>query len=102
MHAIVTCKNEEDQIKNEVARVTTKFLPLYAQMLKGREHRIPWSDLAEFRTYPKCICCSYYLQEYGLKTEGHRVDTTSYVDFSDAQGQITHSRIYACPCYLQE
>ena len=27
MHALVTCKNEEDLIKNEVARVATKLLP---------------------------------------------------------------------------
>ena len=28
MHVLVTCKNEEDQIKNEGARVFTRFLPL--------------------------------------------------------------------------
>ena len=27
MHVLVTCKNEDDQIKNEGARVFTKFLP---------------------------------------------------------------------------
>ena len=27
MHVLVTCKNEEDPIKNEVARVGTTFLP---------------------------------------------------------------------------
>ena len=29
MHALVTCKNEEDPIKNEGARVVTTFIPLY-------------------------------------------------------------------------
>ena len=28
MHVVVTCKNEEDQIENEGARLLTKFLPL--------------------------------------------------------------------------
>ena len=28
MHVLYTCKNEEDQIKNEGARVFTRFLPL--------------------------------------------------------------------------
>ena len=28
MHVLVTCKNEDDQIKNEGSRVFTRFLPL--------------------------------------------------------------------------
>ena len=28
MHVLVTCKNEEDQIENEGARLITRFLPL--------------------------------------------------------------------------
>ena len=28
MHVLVTCKNEDDQIKNEGARLFTRFLPL--------------------------------------------------------------------------
>ena len=28
MHVLITCKNEDDQIKNEGARVVTRFLPL--------------------------------------------------------------------------
>ena len=28
IHVLVTCKNEEDPIKNESARVFTRFLPL--------------------------------------------------------------------------
>ena len=27
MHVLLTCKNEDDQIKNEGARVFTRFLP---------------------------------------------------------------------------
>ena len=29
MHVLVTCKNEEDPVKNELERVATSFLPLY-------------------------------------------------------------------------
>ena len=29
MHALVSCKNENDQIKNDGARVFTRFLPLF-------------------------------------------------------------------------
>ena len=28
MHVLVTCKNEEDQIENEGARLFTRFIPL--------------------------------------------------------------------------
>ena len=28
MHVLLTCKNEDDRIKNEEARVFTRFLPL--------------------------------------------------------------------------
>ena len=28
MHVLVTCKNEDDSVKNEGARVVTTFLPL--------------------------------------------------------------------------
>ena len=47
-----------------------------------------------------------------IKNRGARVFTTLYINFSDAQGQITlelaavsgrtHSSFHACPCYLQE
>ena len=35
IHVLVTYKNEEDQIKNEAARVATTFLPLLVLRLKG-------------------------------------------------------------------
>ena len=60
-------------------------------MLKGSLLRSPWSDLAEFRTPPRCYGCPRYLQyeEDPIKNEGARVVTTLYSNFSDAQGQIT-------------
>ena len=51
-------------------------------------------------------------KEIPIKNKGARVFTTLYIDFSDAQGQITrwwylaeigtHPSFYACPRYLQE
>ena len=38
----------------------------------------PWSDPTEFRTHPRPI-----------KDEGARVVTTLFINFSDAQGQLT-------------
>ena len=35
MHVLLTCKNEVDQIKNEGARVFTRFLPLYTERQKS-------------------------------------------------------------------
>ena len=53
-------------------------------------------------------------EEDPIKNKGARVFTTLYIDFSDAQGQITLEsvvvsgrnlnpvKLYACPRYLQE
>ena len=44
MNVLVTCKNEEDPIKNEGARVVTIFSPLYSY----GSYRLPWTP--EFRS----------------------------------------------------
>ena len=54
------------------------------------------------------VTCKY--EEDPIKNEGARVDTTLYINFTDAQGQITlvlvsvsgHPSFHACPRYLQE
>ena len=58
------------------------------------------------------ITCQY--EEDPIKNRGARVFTTLYINFSDAQGQISlelvvvsgrnlnSSKLYACPHYLQE
>ena len=43
MYVLVTCKNENDQIKHEGARVFTRFLPLYTQ-----QKRNAYSDIFLF------------------------------------------------------
>ena len=49
------------------------------------------SDLTEFRTHPIFIAvlvpCKY--EEDSIKNDGARVLTTLYIEFSDAQGQLT-------------
>ena len=60
-------------------------------MLQGSQLRNPSSDLAEFQTYQRYYSCPPYLknEEVSIKIEGARVVTTLYLDFLDAQGQLT-------------
>ena len=59
---LVTCKNEEDLIKTEGARV---FTTLYIDFSDAQEQLTPnltW-NLAEIRTHPRVHACPRYLQE---------------------------------------
>ena len=47
----------------------------------------PRSDLAEFRTNPRCYGCPLYQDQ--IKIDGARVFTKLHTDSSDAQGQLT-------------
>ena len=64
MVVLLTCKNEEDPIKNECAGVLTTFLPLkvYWDFFR-RSRAVNSADRAEFLTYPRCYGCPCYLQE---------------------------------------
>ena len=57
-HVLVTCKKEDDSIKNEGARVVTTFSNIclwrFFQTLKGSLLCSPKSDLAEFPTRSRC------------------------------------------------
>ena len=57
MHVLITCKNEEDPIKNEGARVVTTLI---SKALKGMQLT---EDLAEIQTHSSSHACSCYLQE---------------------------------------
>ena len=96
MHVLDTCKNEEDPIKNEGARVFTRFLPLKVYGVFYRRSRAfnsavlgpIWPNFELVRdVMDVLVTCKY--EEYPIKNEGARVDTTLYSNFSDAQGQIT-------------
>ena len=62
MVALHACKNEENPIKNEGARVLTR---LYIVFSDARGQLIPKSavEIAEIRTHPNFYSCPYYLQE---------------------------------------
>ena len=55
---LVTCKNEEDPLKNKDSRQILIF-----QTLKGRKLRSQRSDMVEIRTHPRCYGCPWYFQE---------------------------------------
>ena len=96
MHVLLTCKNEVDQIKNEGARVFTRFLPLKVYGDFSRRPRAAssavlgpiWPNFELVRdVMDVLITCKY--EEDPMKNRGARVFTTLYLNFSDAQGQIT-------------
>ena len=97
MHVLDTCKNEEDPIKNEGARVFTRFLPLKVYGDFSRRSRaansavlVPiWPNFELVRdVLDVLVTCKY--EEDPIKNERARVpDTTLYSNFSDAQGQIS-------------
>ena len=95
MHFLDICKNEEDPIINEGARVFTRFLPLYVYGDFSRRSRAAhsavlgpiWPNSLLVRdVMDVLVTCKY---EDPIENEGARVDTTLYSNFSDAQGQIT-------------
>ena len=93
MHVLVTCKNEDDSIKNEGARAVTTFFLLYVYVF-FRRSRVAYSaalsPIWPFQTHPRlydCSCTCKYEKD-PIKNEGGRVFTILYINFSDAQGQI--------------
>ena len=89
---LVTCKNEEDPIKNEGARVLTRF-PHYKSMgifLDAQGQLTPQSLVESGRNSNSSrILWFSLLEEDPIKNEGARVLTRLYDVFSDAQGQLT-------------
>ena len=96
MHVLNTRKNEEDPIKNEDARVFTRFLPLLVYGDFSRRSMTANSavlgriwlkfELVRHIMVVLLICKN---KEDSIKNEGAIVFTTLYIDFSGAQGQIT-------------
>ena len=96
MYVLVTCKNEEDLIKNEGARVFTRVLPLRVYGNFSIRSRAANSAVLG-RIWPKfelvrdiiVVLLTCKNKEDPIKNEGARVFTTFYINFSDAQGQLT-------------
>ena len=96
MHVFNTCTNEEDPIKNEDARVFTRFLPFKVYGDFSRRSREAnsavlgpiWPNFELVRDVMHVLITWQY-EEDPIKHRGARVFTTLYINFSDAEGQIT-------------
>ena len=95
MHVLLTCKNEVDQIKNEGARVFTRFyrLDIWGFSRRSRAANsavlgLIWPNFELVQdVMDVLVTCQY--EEDPIKNRGAGVFTTLYINFSDAQGQIT-------------
>ena len=96
MIGLITCKNEEDPIKNEGASVLTTFSPLYVYRDFSRRSGAAnfavlgpiWPNFEILRDIMVfLVTCKN--KEGPIKNEGARVLTTLNINFSDAQGQLT-------------
>ena len=94
MVGFVTCKNEEDPSKIEGTRVVTTFLPVYGDFSRrsraaNSTHQcLIWPNFKPTRDY-MCVLVACKNEEDPSENEGARVVTTIFIDFSDAQGQLT-------------
>ena len=103
MASLVTCKNEEDPSKNEGTRVVTTFLPVYGDFSRRSRAAnstvkgLIWPNFKPTRDYMRVlVACKN--EEDPIKTEGARVVTTLFIEFSDAQGQLTPKSVMeSCP-----
>ena len=83
MLSLVTCKNEDDRIKNEGARVFTRFLPLKVVWDFSRRSRAAnpavldpiWPNFELVRDVIDVLVTCKYIED-PIKNEGARVDTT--------------------------
>ena len=100
MHVLTTCKNEDNRIKNEGARVFTRFLSLYVYGDFSRRPRaansavfyLIWPNFELVRDVMiVLITCKY--EEDPIRNRGARVVTTLYINILDAKGQITQESL---------
>ena len=96
MVVLVTCKNDEDQSKNELTIVLTIFIPLevygnFSRYSRAANSPDPGPILQNFEPIQDFIAVLVTCkdEDVPIKNEGARILTTIYVDFSDAQGQLT-------------
>ena len=95
-----TCKNKEDPIKNEDARVLTR---LYVVFSNAQGQLTPKSAVEFCRKFELIQAYIVVLvtcknEEDPIKNEDARVLTSLLFDFSDAQGQLTpKSAVEFCP-----
>ena len=95
MHVLVTCKNEEDPIKIKAQECPQDFshyksMGIFPTLRAANSavHGRNWSNFKLVRDFMVVLVTSKN-EEDPIKNEGARVFTTLYLNFSDAQGQIT-------------
>ena len=92
---LVTCKNEEDPLKNKDARVATTLNIDFSHsqgQITADKGRI-WLKFELIRDVMVILVTSKY-EEDPIKIEGDRVATAQNNDFSNTQGQLTpHSEV---------
>ena len=96
MHVLDTCKNEEDPIKNEVAREVTILVPFQvygdfsrrSRAANSAVHGPIWSNFELIQDF-MIVLVTCKNEEDPIKNEGARVFTTLYFNFSDVQVLIT-------------
>ena len=94
MVGLVTCKNEEDPSKNEGTRVVTTFLPVFGDFSRRSRtanstvQSLIWPNFKAKRDF-MCVLVACKNEEHPIENEGARVVTTLFIDFSNAQGQLT-------------
>ena len=96
MHVLVMCKNEDDRFKNEGARVFTRFVQLYVYGDFSRRSRAansavlgPIKSNFELGRDFMVVLITCKNEEDPIKNRGPGVFRTLYINFPDAQGQIT-------------
>ena len=95
-----TCKNEEDPIKNEDARVLTRLYVVFSDAQGQLTSKSAVEFCRKFKLIQAFIVvlvtCKNEVDP--IKNEGGRVLTSLLFDFSDAQGQLTpKSAAEFCP-----
>ena len=91
-----TCKNEEDPIKMKALVCSQdfshyKYMGIFPDTLVAANSAVLGSICPNYEVVRdvKIVLVTYKNEEDLIKNEGARVLTTLYINFSDAQGQIT-------------
>ena len=92
MVVLHTCKNEEDLIKNEDARMLTRlYVGFFFRRSRAANSEVSGGILPKFKLIQALIVVLVTCknEEDPIKNEGTRVLTSLLFDFSDTQWQLT-------------
>ena len=95
MVVLVTCKYEEDPLKNEGARVLTRLYDFFFRRSRANNSEVSGRILPKFELIQAFIVVliTCKTEEDPIKNEGARVLTSfphyKSMGFTDAQGQLT-------------